>query len=98
MEMECYRSSAGIHCHETGCVGALLLSRTRTPSRFEDDYQELMPALDVAAVFLGWRIYQGVWWCPNHVSCKGLVCAECQLTCPACSCVGGPRGVAAERI
>jgi hypothetical protein len=64
-------SSWGIYCHEDGCVATLTLSRTTadTPTH-EDDYQNLGPALDTAAVFLGWRISGSVWWCPTHEVAK----------------------------
>ena len=42
-------SSWGVHCHEhrNGCVETLTLSRTTAaPPTHEDDYQNLMPALD----------------------------------------------------
>lgn len=85
-------SSAGLHCHEVGCIESLALSRTTavTPTH-EDDYQMMMPALDEAAVFLGWRIYHSVYWCPTHVVAKNLACARCLSPCPECSCMGGPR-------
>ena len=68
-----------------------MLERTTTivPTH-EDDYEQLMPALDTAAVFLGWRVYRSVYWCPVHVVVKNLACARCLLACPACSCMGGP--------
>jgi hypothetical protein len=85
-------SSAGIHCKHDGCVEALVLKRTtRVAPTHEDDYQSLMPALDEAAVFLGWRVYRSVWWCPTHVLAKKLTCARCLTPCPGCSCMGGPR-------
>jgi hypothetical protein len=88
-------SSWGIHCHEEGCVEALSLSRTtRIVPSHEDDYEHLMPALDQAAVSLGWRICQSVWWCPAHTVAKLLACADCLSPCPECSCMGGPRGEA----
>jgi len=85
-------SSAGISCQEEGCVERLTLSRKTTlrPSH-EDDYQNLMPALDEAAVFLGWRYYRHRHVCPTHVTVKKLACARCLALCPDCSCVGGPR-------
>ena len=60
-------SSWGIHCHEDGCVETLTLSRTTTvrPTH-EDDYQHLCPALDEAAVSLGWCLRGCFWWCPTH--------------------------------
>ena len=98
-------SSAGIHCHhdqhlrEGGCPERLELARTTTEQpTHEDDYQQLMPALDEAAVALGWRTYQCVWWCPTHVVSKNLACKRCLSACPACSCVGGPLGDAVAGI
>lgn len=85
-------SSWGIHCHENGCVETLTLSRTTTvQSSRDEDYQTLCPALDAAAVFLGWRVWSSGWWCPVHTVAKVLACARCLSPCPACSCVGGPR-------
>lgn len=91
-------SSVSIHCSRgaaliTGyCPEVLLLDRRMTvqPSD-EDDYQRLIPALDIAAVFLGWRLYESVWWCPACVVTKKLSCSRCLSRCPACSCMGGPR-------
>jgi hypothetical protein len=87
-------SSAGIHCYAEGdgaCPERLELSRTtlEQPSH-EDDYETLMPALDTAAVSLGWRLYENRWWCPTHVNDKGLVCEQCLARCAACSCDDGP--------
>ncbi len=98
-------SSAGLYCNhdqhlrEGRCLETLALERTTTvrPTH-EDDYQMLMPALDEAAVFLGWRIYKSVWWCPTHVVAKNLACARCLSACPACSCVDGPCGDAVDGI
>ena len=98
-------SSAGIHCHhdqhlrEGGCPERLVLERTTTtqPSH-EDDYQQLMPACDTAAVFLGWRTCQGVWWCPTHVVAKNLACKRCLSACPACACLGGPMADAVDGL
>ena len=85
-------SSVGIHCNEGGCVATLTLTRTTSAQpTHEDDYQKLMPALDKAAVFLDWRLYQSVWWCPTHVFSKNLECVRCRAACPACSCMDGPR-------
>lgn len=92
-------SSLGVHCHEhrNGCVETLTLSRTTvTPPTHEDDYQNLMPALDEAAVRLGWRLYQSVWWCPTHTVSKNLSCAGCRSACPACTCEDGPRSKAVD--
>jgi hypothetical protein len=90
-------SSAGIHCHEGGCVETLVLERTTAaPPTHEDDYQNLMPALDTAAVFLGWRVCQCVWWCPTHTVTKLLACARCLSPCPECSCMGGPCSEAVD--
>jgi hypothetical protein len=92
-------SSAGIHCHQGGCVESLTLERTTTVTpTHEDDYQTLMPALDEAAVLLGWRIYRSVPWCPTHVVAKNLACKRCMMRCPACACVGGPRFDAIEGL
>lgn len=88
-------SSWHIHCHQEGCPEALELKRTTSVSSLEDDYEALLPALDTAAVFLGWRVYQSVFWCPTHTFAKKLVCEGCQIPCPGCVCIGGPRGVAA---
>ena len=88
-------SSCGIHCHEDGCVEEVSLARTTALSPTdEDDYMNLLPALDTAAVFLGWRLHQGVWWCPTHTVAKLLACAHCLSPCPECSCEGGPCGEA----
>jgi hypothetical protein len=66
-------SSWGLHCHHEGCIEALTLSRTTTePPTHDDDYQNLCPALDTAAVLLGWRTYRHVWWCPMHVVAKNI--------------------------
>lgn len=60
-------SSWGIHCNQEGCVETLTLSRTTSISpTTEDDYQNLCPALNTAAMFLGWSIHHYVWWCPHH--------------------------------
>ena len=60
-------SSWGIDCHEEGCVEKLVLSRTTaTAPSHEDDYEHLGPALDQAAVSLGWGLHQCVWRCPAH--------------------------------
>lgn len=91
-------SSVGIHCHHKqhlrvgGCPERLELARTlaRAPTD-EAEYMVLFPAIEAAAVELGWRIYQSVWWCPTHVVVKGLACARCLVHCPGCTCVGGPR-------
>lgn len=87
-------SSAGIYCQQDGCVEALALSRTTTIApTHEDDYRRLMPALDMAAVFLGWRVHRSVWWCPAHVVAKKLACARCLVSCSAsasCACMSGP--------
>jgi len=98
-------SSAGLHCshdqhlREGGCPERLELSRTTVePPTHDDDYQHLMPALDEAAVSLGWRVYKSVWWCPTHVVAKNLACARCLSACPACSCLGGPRVDAVDGI
>ena len=99
-------SSDGIHCHHNSrpdrhsdgqCPEALVLSRTTTvqPSH-ADDYQEMFPALTEAAVFLGWRVYQSVYWCPTHVVAMNLACKRCRAACPACSCLGGPMIDAVE--
>lgn len=90
-------SSAGIHCHAEGCVETLQLQRTTSiaPSH-DEDYQHLMPALDEAAVFLGWRVWHSVFWCPRHVVAKQLACASCRLPCPRCACAGGPYLTASE--
>ena len=85
-------SSAGIHCHHDECIEALTLDRTTTLSpTHEEDYEQLMPALDEAALFLGWRVYHSVYWCPMHVVAKKLVCVRCHSACPACWCMDGPR-------
>jgi hypothetical protein len=78
-------------------VATLTLTRTAAvlPSH-EDDYEYLMPARDQAAVFLGWRVHQGAWWCPWHTIVKLLACASCFSPCPECSCTGGPRGEAVD--
>ena len=90
-------SSAGIHCSHDGCIESLALERTTTVQpTHDDDYQRLMPALDEAAVFLGWRVHQCVWWCPTHVVVKNFACKRCLSACPACSCVGGPWGDAVD--
>lgn len=88
-------SSWGIHCNEDGCVETLSLARTTAAQPTEeDDYQNLGPALDTAAVFLGWRVWRSVWWCPPHTVSKLLACARCLAPCPECSCMGGPRSEA----
>jgi hypothetical protein len=92
-------SSWGIHCNNgNGCVEKLVLARTTAvPPTHEDDYQSLMPALYDAAVFLGWRGYRTVFWCPTHVVAKNLACARCLAMCLQCTCVDGPRLDAVER-
>lgn len=87
-------SSWGIVCHDLlsgGCPAQLELART-TPSKpsHEEDYHQLCPALDMAAVFLGWRTFRGCWWCPAHVVAMKLVCAGCRAACPQCTCPDGP--------
>jgi hypothetical protein len=96
-------SGVGLYCNhdqhrfEGGCPERLSLERTTAVQpTHEDDYQQLMPALDEAAVLLGWRLYKSVWWCPTHVAAKRLACTRCRLPCPACSCMGGPRADAVE--
>jgi hypothetical protein len=66
-----FGSSAALHCNEVGCPETLLLTRTTMaqPSH-DDDYQDLFPALDTAAVSLGWCLHQCVWWCPTHSAKK----------------------------
>jgi hypothetical protein len=85
------RSSWSISCHEKGCVETLALSRTtpEMPSE-EDEYMNMLPAMGLAAVSMGWRVHQCVWWCPTHVASKLLACADCVSPCPECSCPGGP--------
>ena len=101
-------SSVGIHCHhnswthlrdEDRCPEALELSRTTAvqPSH-DEDYREMFPASTEAAVLLGWRVYQGVWWCPTHVIAMNLACKRCMSACPACSCLGGPMADAVKGI
>ncbi len=88
----CPGSSAGIHCHQDDCVESLVLSRTAAISpTHEDDYRALLPALDEAALSLGWRVYRSVWWCPTHVVAGKLACARCLTPCPGCPRVAGPR-------
>lgn len=65
------------------------------PLTHVDDCESLAPALDTAAVLLGWRVFHAVWWCPIHVRAKKLLCGECRGLCPECSCAV-PRGVAVE--
>lgn len=90
-------SSWGIHCKEDGCVEGLTLERTTAVKPTdEDDWRNLGPALYEAAVFLGWRLHQSVWWCPTHTVSKLLACARCLSPCPECSCVGGPRSEAID--
>lgn len=98
-------SSAGIHCahnqhlREGRCLESLVLERTTAVQpTHEDDYQYLMPAQAEAAVLLGWRVYQCVWWCPTHVATKNLACKRCMSACPSCSCVGGPFSDAVEGL
>lgn len=85
-------ASVARYCHETGCVEAVTLTLTKreVPAHVPDP-GPLMPALDHAAVFLGWRRCQKVWWCPAHTVAKLLACAECLSPCPECICEGGPR-------
>jgi hypothetical protein len=85
----------GIHCNQAGCLESLELKRTTVVApTHEDDYDSQLPALEVAAVFLGWRVYCSVYWCPTHTVVKKLVCASCRTACPGCVCVGGTRAVA----
>jgi hypothetical protein len=89
--------SWGIRCHQTECYEALELKHTSSTDHaraLTEDYEALLPALDTAAVFLGWRIYQHVYWCPLHVVAKNLACENCRALCPNCTCAGGPRGTA----
>lgn len=92
-------SAWGVNCHEEDCVEALTLRRT-TAARTtdEDDWKNLEPAHREAAVLLGWRLHEGVWRCPTHVVGMNLASARCQSACPACSCIGGPRGDAVDGI
>ncbi len=99
------KSSVGIHCHhdshkrEGGCPERLVLERTTAVQPTHDeDYHELFPASSEAAISLGWRTYQGVWWCPTHVVVKNLACKRCMSACPACSCLGGPMADAVEGL
>lgn len=90
-------SSAGIHCAHASCSEALVLERTTTTSpTHEQDWREILPACDEAAVFLGWRLFHSTYRCPTHVISLGLVCKRCLLPCPQCSCMGGSRGEAVE--
>lgn len=90
-------SSWGLHCNESGCVETLTLARTTTePPTDEDDWRHLGPALDTAAVFLGWRVWKSSWWCPVHTVANLLSCARCASPCPECSCVDGPWGQAVD--
>ncbi len=76
---------------------AVSLARTTAAQTTdEDDHERLLPALDTAAVLLGWRVHQGAWWCPAHTVTKLLACARCLSPCPECSCVGGPRDAAVD--
>lgn len=91
-------SSTGLYCNhdqhrrDGGCPERLTLERTTVEQpTHEDDYHRLMPALDEAAVFLGWRVYRCVWWCPTHVVAMNLACAQCLSACPACTCPEGLR-------
>ena len=96
-EAEAAESSWGIHCNEDGCVEALSLARTTAVQPTDEEiYQNLGPALDTAAVFLGWRVWRFVWWCPMHTVSKFLACARCLSPCPECSCMGGPRSEAVD--
>ena len=91
----CAVSSWGVHCHQAGCPEVLEIKRTTSGSpSHEDAYDALIPALETAAVFLGWRVYCSVYWCPTHTVIKKLACSSCRMACPRCTCVGGPRGVA----
>ena len=83
-----------LHCHHTGCLETLELKRATLVKRSHEDYEAIRPALDTAAVFLGWRVYQHVYWCPSHTVSKNLVCENCRSLCPKCTCEGGPRGTA----
>jgi hypothetical protein len=90
-------SSWGIHCHEEGCVETLTLAcTTAVQPTHEDDYQRLAPALNTAAVSLGWRVWGAVWWCPPHTVAKLLACAHCLSPCPECSCEDGPLAEAVD--
>lgn len=92
-------SSAGIHCHQDGCVEALVLGRTTAVQpTHEDDYQKLMPACHTAAALLGWRVYQNMFWCPTHVGVKKLVCARCISPCAECACMCVPGLEAIEWV
>jgi len=83
-----------LHCHHTGCLEELELKRSTLVKPSHEDYEAIRPALDTAAVFLGWRVYQHVYWCPSHTVAKNLACAGCRMSCPGCVCAGGPRGTA----
>ena len=90
-------SSWGIHCGRAGCPETIVLARTTTTQpTHEQDYQELSPACSEAALFLGWRIFRSVYWCPTHVVSLGLACKRCLLPCPACACMRGPHIDAVE--
>jgi hypothetical protein len=100
-----FGSSVGLHCNHNqhqrdgSCLERLGLSRVTTVQpTHEDDYQSLMPAIAEAAVLLGWRLHQCVWWCPTHVVAKNLACKCCLSACPACSCIGGPFADAVDGI
>jgi hypothetical protein len=68
LEQELPASSWGLHCHEEGCSEMLVLTRTSAePSMHEFDYRVLSAALDTAAMFMGWRLWHGVWWCSQHI-------------------------------
>lgn len=89
----------GIHCNEHGCVETLELRRTMAEKLEEYDIDEsLSVAQTEAAMSLGWRLFDYVYWCPTHVAAKRLACARCLMRCPACSCVGGPRLEAVEGV
>src|SRR4029077_5268862 len=89
---EFHSASTGIFCYERGCVETLTLScRTCAAATHENDC--LMPAIDEAAVLLGWRLYESVWWCPCHAVAKLLACRGCGSACPPCSCLGGSGSV-----
>lgn len=92
-------ASWGMHCHEEGCVETLTLTwTTPVPITDEEAYERLCPAHTAAAVTLGWRVWHSVWWCPSHTVAKFLACPECRSSCPACSCVGGPRVEAVDGV
>jgi hypothetical protein len=74
-------------CAHAGCDDAVSLHVRRHIQEVVAD--AIGPALELAAVYLGWRriVATTITLCPKHA--VGLLCSRCASE--ECSCVGGPR-------